>query len=120
MSEALNEAGETWDDDYGLDAPSPSVAETQQAKTAQHVANKWQAAWVSTQDISRDSESDLVQRIEAYAATRYAAGLQRAVEIADDFKRAADTREHYTNDDADRGASDVAEKIAESIRKEIK
>jgi len=50
----------------------------------------------------------------------HSAGLQRAAEIAESFKVAAEVREHYTNDDADRGASNAAEKIMEAIRKEIK
>lgn len=35
------------------------------SRSVQHLVNQWQAAWLSTQDISRDSEADLVRRIEA-------------------------------------------------------
>lgn len=54
-------------------------------QSAQHLVNQWQAAWVSTQDISRDSETDLVRRIEVMLAAKSADSSTSARAAAEEW-----------------------------------
>lgn len=66
------------------------------ARSVQHLVNQWQAAWVSTQDISRDPETDLVRRIEAYVspvALGDEAGRQRAIKLLRELRETTDPAE---------------------------